>query len=183
MSIAVICTGTELLKGGCCNTNMQLLGAELAALAQPPVMELSIGDHPDELCFALGCALKIADTVIISGGLGPTSDDITLETIATFFGLKLEIIPELKEKVEKRWALRHTGHCPKFQYKQALIVKGGKCDNAKRADQKIYKYLEAECVANALYVTSSVELSGEDTRRADRTEDEKIEDENELVDD
>lgn len=126
MSIAVICTGTELLKGGCCNTNMQHLGAKLAELAMPPVMELSIGDHPAELCFALSCSLKAADTLIISGGLGPTADDITLETVAKFFGLTLNIVPELKEKVEKRWAIRHTGHCPKFQYKQAMIPENGR---------------------------------------------------------
>lgn len=126
MSIAVICTGTELLKGGCCNTNMQHLGAKLAELAMPPVMELSIGDHPAELCFALSCSLKAADTLFISGGLGPTADDITLETVAKFFGLTLNIVPELKEKVEKRWAIRHTGHCPKFQYKQAMIPENGR---------------------------------------------------------
>ncbi|MBQ4329504.1 MAG: nicotinamide-nucleotide amidohydrolase family protein [Lentisphaeria bacterium] len=126
MSIAVICIGTELLKGGCCNTNMQFLGAKLTELALPPVMELSIGDHPDELCFALGCALKTADTLIISGGLGPTADDITLETVAAFFGLELVIVPELKEKVEKRWAMRHSGHCPKFQYKQAMVPADGR---------------------------------------------------------
>ncbi len=125
MPIAVISTGTELLKGGCCNTNLQLLGAKLTALAMPPVMELTIGDHKSELCFALGCALQQADTIILSGGLGPTSDDITLETTATFFGLKLVEAAELKEKVEKRWALRHSGHCPKFQYKQAMIPEGG----------------------------------------------------------
>ena len=129
MPIAVICTGTELLKGGCCNTNMFHLGGRLCSLASPPVMELSIGDHPDELCFALSCALQQADIIIVSGGLGPTSDDITLETVARFFGLKLVEVAELKEKVEKRWALRHNGHCPKFQYKQAMIVEGGKYFN------------------------------------------------------
>ena len=82
MSIAVICTGTELLKGGCCNTNMLFAGSKLAEAALPPVMELSIGDHPDELCFAISCALKAADTLIISGGLGPTRDDITLNTVS-----------------------------------------------------------------------------------------------------
>lgn len=126
MSIAVICTGTELLKGGCCNTNLHLLGDLLKQRAIPPVMELSIGDHADELCFAISCALQIADTLIISGGLGPTSDDITLHTVNRFFDTELIEVPELKEKVEKLWALRHNSRCPKFQYKQALIVKGGK---------------------------------------------------------
>ncbi|MBE6358766.1 MAG: nicotinamide-nucleotide amidohydrolase family protein [Lentisphaerae bacterium] len=126
MSIAVICTGTELLKGGCCNIDMQLLGAKLAGISQVPVMELSIGDHADELYFALSSALKIADTLIISGGLGPTADDITLHTVARFFGVELQEVPELKEKVKKCWMERHNSHCPKFQYKQALIVKGGR---------------------------------------------------------
>ena len=126
MPIAVISTGTELLKGGCCNTNLQLLGAKLTAIAMPPVMEITIGDYKSELCFALGSALQQADTVILSGGLGPTADDITLETTAAFFGLTLVEAAELKEKVEKRWALRHSGHCPKFQYKQALIPENGR---------------------------------------------------------
>lgn len=126
MPTAVICTGTELLKGGCCNTDLQYLGSKLTACALPPVMELTIGDHPDELCYAIGCALKQADTLIISGGLGPTSDDITLETVSRFFGVKLVLVPELKEKVEKFWAMRHSGHCPKFQYKQAMIVENGR---------------------------------------------------------
>ncbi|MBE6366275.1 MAG: nicotinamide-nucleotide amidohydrolase family protein [Lentisphaerae bacterium] len=126
MSIAVICTGTELLKGGCCNTNMQLLGAKLTSKAIYPVMELSIGDHADELYFALSCALKSADTLIISGGLGPTADDITLHTVAKFFGVKTIEVAELKEKVKNCWAARHNSHCPKFQYKQAMIVEGGK---------------------------------------------------------
>ncbi len=126
MSIAVICTGTELLKGGCCNTNMHLLGSKLAAHALPPVMELSIGDHAGELCYAISCALKVADTIIISGGLGPTADDITLHTVNRFFGTELEEVPALKEKVEKLWALRHNSRCPKFQYKQAQIIRGGR---------------------------------------------------------
>ncbi len=126
MPIAVICTGTELLKGGCCNTNMQLLGTKLTGNALCPVLELSVGDHAGELCFALSCALKNADTIIISGGLGPTSDDITLHTVARFFGVKTIEVAELKEKVKKCWALRHNSHCPKFQYKQAMIVENGK---------------------------------------------------------
>lgn len=126
MSVAVICTGTELLKGSCCNTNMFLLGGKLAAIGLVPVMEVTVGDHAGELCLALSGALQLADTLIISGGLGPTSDDITLETVSRFFGVKLVESAELKAKVEKIWALRHKGHCPKFQYKQSMIVEGGK---------------------------------------------------------
>lgn len=125
MSIAIVCTGTELLKGGCCNTDLRFAGAALAAAALPPVLELSVGDHADELCFALSCALKAADTVIVSGGLGPTSDDITLATVAGFFGAEMIEVPELRAKIESFWRMRHRGHCPKNQYKQAMAVRGG----------------------------------------------------------
>ncbi|MBQ9804201.1 MAG: nicotinamide-nucleotide amidohydrolase family protein [Lentisphaeria bacterium] len=126
MSIAIICTGTELLKGSCCNTDLAFAGSHLTAAGMPPVLELTVGDHRDELIFALGTALKSADNILISGGLGPTGDDITLETVACFFGLNLSIDPVLKEKVEKFWALRHTGRCPKFQYKQAMLPDGAR---------------------------------------------------------
>lgn len=126
MPIAIICTGTELLKGGCCNTDLYFAGAELARHAMPPVMEICIGDHPQELCCALADSLKQADILIISGGLGPTTDDITLETVARFFGVKTIEVPELKEKVRKCWAMRHNSRCPEFQYKQAMIVENGK---------------------------------------------------------
>ena len=126
MSIAIICTGTELLKGSCCNTDLAFAGANLTAAGMPPVLELTVGDHRDELVFALGTALKCADTVIVSGGLGPTRDDITLETIAAFFGLELIIEPELQKKVEFCWAQRHNSRCPKIQYKQAMIPVGGR---------------------------------------------------------
>ena len=126
MSVAIICTGTELLKGSCCNTNMRFAGAGLTANSLPPVLEISVGDHADELCHAISCALKSADILLISGGLGPTSDDITLAVTARFFGVKLVQNPQLRAKVEARWALRHRGHCPKFQYKQSEVVENGK---------------------------------------------------------
>ena len=126
MSVAVICTGTELLKGSCCNTDLRFAGEKLTAASLPPVLEICVPDHAGKIVSALAFALQNADIIIISGGLGPTSDDITLETAARFFGAELEEIPELKEKVAAHWALRHSGHCPKFQYKQAKIIKGGK---------------------------------------------------------
>ena len=126
MSIAMICTGTELLKGSATNTNLAFLGRELAANAMPPVREITVGDTPSELCAALGDALKYADILIISGGLGPTTDDLTLETTARFFGLSLVENPELKEKVARFWSFHHPDtRCPKNQYKQALVPAEG----------------------------------------------------------
>ncbi len=127
MSIAIISTGTELLKGCCCNTNAAFAGNLLTQCGLPPVLEISAGDQSGELFFAISSALKKADILIISGGLGPTSDDITLETVARFFALDLIIDPVLQKKVEEFWAARHgKSHCPKSQYKQAQIPSEGK---------------------------------------------------------
>ena len=82
MSIAVICTGTELLKGSAVNTNLAFLGRELAAAGLPASLEITVGDHADELIRAIAEGLHVADTLIISGGLGPTTDDLTLDTVA-----------------------------------------------------------------------------------------------------
>ena len=126
MPIAIISTGTELLKGCCCNTNSAFAGNLLTRHGLPPVLEISAGDRSGELFFAVSTALKKADILIISGGLGPTSDDITLETAARFFNLDLIIEPVLQKKVESFWTLRHgKSHCPKSQYKQAQIPSGG----------------------------------------------------------
>ena len=126
MSIAIISTGTELLKGCCCNTDAAFAGNLLTRCGLPPVLEISAGDQSGELVFAIATALKKADTLIISGGLGPTADDITLETVARFFDLELVEVPELQKKVEKHWSLRHgDSRCPKSQYKQAQIPRNG----------------------------------------------------------
>ncbi|MBR2344426.1 MAG: CinA family nicotinamide mononucleotide deamidase-related protein [Lentisphaeria bacterium] len=126
MKIALICTGTELLKGSCYNTDLAFAGKKLTEAGIPPVLEICVGDHADELVFAMSSALKVADTILLSGGLGPTADDITLETVARFFDLELVIEPELQQKVETLWAQRHGGRCPKHQYKQAMLPVGAK---------------------------------------------------------
>ena len=106
MSIAILSTGTELLKGSILNTNAGFLCRRLAAAGIRPVLELTAGDHPAEIAAALGDALRAADTVIITGGLGPTRDDLTLDAVSRFFGLELEIDPALAEKVDTFWGRR-----------------------------------------------------------------------------
>ena len=125
MNIAVISTGTELLRGGTVNTNLAVLGTELTRGGAAPVLELAVGDREGDLWAALGMALRHAELIVITGGLGPTTDDITLETVARFFGAPLRRDPELVRKVEEFWARRHPGgHCPKQQYKQAMVPEG-----------------------------------------------------------
>ena len=125
MSIAVICTGTELLKGSAVNTNMACLGRELCAAGMPPSLEITVGDHASELVEAISEALKFADTIVISGGLGPTTDDLTLDVTARFFGVELQENPLLHAKVEEFWHHHHPGRCPKNQFRQARVPADG----------------------------------------------------------
>ena len=88
MNIAFISTGTELLKGSAVNTNLRCFGSALAAAGIPLHQEIACGDRKQEIAEALSAALKSSEILLVSGGLGPTSDDITLETVARFFGLE-----------------------------------------------------------------------------------------------
>lgn len=124
MSIAVISTGTELLKGTTLNTNLAFLGRELNSIGLAIRLALTAGDHERDLYAAYSEALDCADTLIVSGGLGPTRDDITLDATARFFGLELAPHPELVEKVTNFWGLRHRGRVPKPVLRQARAPEG-----------------------------------------------------------
>ena len=87
----ILCVGTELLLGDIINTNAAYLSKRLAALGISVYHQAVVGDHPDRLKAALSDAFSgrgrpAADLVILSGGLGPTYDDLTKETVAGYFG-------------------------------------------------------------------------------------------------
>ncbi len=127
MGIAVICTGTELLRGTTVNTNCAYLGRNLLSAGLELSLQLSVGDRAGELVAALGSALQFADNIIVSGGLGPTDDDITLECCARFFGEELFLCEELRQKVIDCWQKYHrdNSRCPKKQFKQAMLPQNG----------------------------------------------------------
>ncbi len=90
----IICVGTELLLGDIVNTNAAFLSKQLAALGISVYHQSVIGDHGDRLQAALrdafiGQGRPAADLVILSGGLGPTYDDLTKETVADYFGRRM----------------------------------------------------------------------------------------------
>ena len=95
----ILCVGTELLLGDIVNTNAAFLSKELAAMGISVYHQTVVGDHPDRLRTALADAFEghgrpAADLVILSGGLGPTYDDLTKETVAAYFGRSMEMHPE-----------------------------------------------------------------------------------------
>ncbi|MBR2352965.1 MAG: competence/damage-inducible protein A [Clostridia bacterium] len=85
----ILCVGTELLLGDIVNTNAAYLSRKLAELGICVYRHTAVGDNPERLSRALDAAFSEADLVITSGGLGPTYDDLTKETVAAYFGRSL----------------------------------------------------------------------------------------------
>lgn len=91
MNAEILCVGTELLLGDIVNTNAAYLAKELALLGIGCYYQTVVGDNPERLKASLSLALSRADIVITTGGLGPTYDDLTKETVAEYFGLPMEL--------------------------------------------------------------------------------------------
>ena len=83
--------GDEILFGQITDTNTQWIGTELTNIGIRPIRKTSVGDSAEEILAALGEALARVDVLIITGGLGPTKDDITKHMLCKFFNTELEI--------------------------------------------------------------------------------------------
>lgn len=110
MIAELICVGTELLMGQVTNTNAQFLSEALAPSGIDLYHEIVVGDNAARLKEAVQTALGRADILILSGGLGPTDDDLTKETVSEALGLTLEFYPEEWKRIEEYFA--RTGRTP-----------------------------------------------------------------------
>ncbi|GAB3901994.1 competence/damage-inducible protein A [Larkinella knui] len=97
----VITIGDEILFGQITDTNTQWLGAELTKIGIRTIRKSSVGDKKEAILDVLKEATERADLVIITGGLGPTKDDITKATLCTYFNTTLERNPEALAFVTK----------------------------------------------------------------------------------
>lgn len=105
MKVGVILVGTELLNGGMLDTNSLYIAEELNKYGLEMKFKITVRDFRDEIYSAIDYCKKNVDLIIISGGLGPTLDDITKEVIAEYVKKPLVVdddeIEELKEKFER----------------------------------------------------------------------------------
>jgi nicotinamide-nucleotide amidase len=101
-SVEIITIGDEILIGQTVDTNSAWMGAELNQIGIRINRITSVSDNKDEIISSLNEALSRAEVVLITGGLGPTSDDITKDTLAGFFGGKLVMNNEVLENVTER---------------------------------------------------------------------------------
>jgi nicotinamide-nucleotide amidase len=96
---AIVVTGSELVRGERRDLNGPFLARELLSLGLEPGRITIVGDRPDELEQALREALA-ADLCVVSGGLGPTHDDRTVDRLAAAAGVELVLVPELESEIE-----------------------------------------------------------------------------------
>lgn len=123
MVAEIICVGTELLLGDILNSNAQFLGQQLAQLGIPHYYQTVVGDNSERLKKVIEIASKRSQLLIFTGGLGPTPDDLTVETIADFFGSPLIEKPEIIEDITQKFSQRGRVMSASNR-KQALIPEG-----------------------------------------------------------
>jgi nicotinamide-nucleotide amidase len=119
----IICVGTELLPGNTINTNAAFLGKELSQIGFFTYFHTVVGDNPNRLKQTLELAFARADVVILTGGLGPTFDDLTKETVANFFDLEMELHQHSLERINNFFKKMNRTVTPNNQ-KQAMMPKG-----------------------------------------------------------
>jgi nicotinamide-nucleotide amidase len=123
MKAEIIAVGTELLTPFRLDTNSLFLTAELNACGLRVVHKAVVGDAPDEMCLSFRHALERVDLVITSGGLGPTDDDRTRQTVADLLGRKLYLDDEVLQSIRERF--RKFGRAmPEINERQAQVIEG-----------------------------------------------------------
>ena len=123
MNAEIIAAGSELLTAERVDTNSLYLTAELNNLGVEVIAKAVIGDDRDRLAEAVRAALSRSPIVILSGGLGPTEDDVTREAVALALDRKLVFRPEIAEQIEARFA-RMKRKMVEVNKRQAFVIEG-----------------------------------------------------------
>ncbi len=129
MTAEIIAVGTELLLGNILNTNAKFLSEQLALLGINVHFQSVVGDNAQRLKSVVELAKKRSDIIIMSGGLGPTQDDMTKQTVCEVFNDKLELDEEEHEKLKNFFCVLGR-HMTQNNVRQAMLpVKGQKIIN------------------------------------------------------
>ncbi len=123
MKCELISVGTEILLGDILNTNARFLSQKLADLGISLMYQTTVGDNAERLTECLDNAFSRADTVILTGGLGPTPDDLTKEVCASYFGMSLNLSTDILEQIKSYFSYKGL-EMPESNSKQALVPEG-----------------------------------------------------------
>ena len=124
MNCEIICVGTELLLGDIVNTNAVYLSKELAKLGINVLYQSVVGDNDSRLEECIRKSLEKSDIIILTGGLGPTADDITKEVCCKALGFELELNEKQLRKIENYFCSKNI-EMPESNKKQAYLPKSG----------------------------------------------------------
>jgi nicotinamide-nucleotide amidase len=123
MNAEIITVGSELLLGQIVNSNAKFLSSQLAELGINVYYHTAVGDNSERLKSVIQIAQKRSDLIIITGGLGPTKDDLTKETIADLLGKKLVIDQYALDQISRYFQLTNR-NMTENNKKQALVIEG-----------------------------------------------------------
>lgn len=123
MTVELISVGTEILLGNIVNTNAAYLAEKCAGLGLSCYFQSVVGDNEERLTQALSCAVSRSDIVILSGGLGPTEDDLTKEVAAKVCGKELHADDHSMDRIAEYFAGRDIIPTDN-NWKQAMIPDG-----------------------------------------------------------
>jgi nicotinamide-nucleotide amidase len=123
MTAEIITIGDEILTGHTVNTNAAFIAERLTEIDCRVTRETTVGDDPSAIAAVLRDAMPRADVVIVSGGLGPTHDDITRTAIAQTFGRPLRMNAEVRELMVRFFAARGR-ELDQINETQALLPEG-----------------------------------------------------------
>lgn len=124
MKAELIAVGTEILTGQIVNTNAQFLSEKMAELGIDVYFQTAVGDNEERLLSVLDIAKKRSDLVILCGGLGPTEDDLTKQTLAKFLDRELVFDPDASAKLDDFFATRPQYARTPNNERQAQLVAG-----------------------------------------------------------
>ncbi len=126
MTVEFISVGTEILLGNIVNTNAAYLSERCAALGLSCYHQSVVGDNEERLMETVRLGLSRSDILILSGGLGPTKDDLTKEVTAKVFGRELYEDEHTKERIKEYFRRVRSGQVTPNNWKQAMVPEGAK---------------------------------------------------------
>jgi nicotinamide-nucleotide amidase len=129
MTVELISVGTEILLGNIVNTNANYLSRKCAQLGFSLYYQMTVGDNENRLCETIKTAISRSDIVILTGGLGPTQDDMTKEAVAKVLNKELIMDEPSKERITAYFRFRNSGGAipavvTENNWKQALKIEG-----------------------------------------------------------
>lgn len=126
MRVEILAVGTELLLGQIANTNARWMSESLAAIGADVLRHQVVGDNLDRIVEAMRLSAGRAEVVIVTGGLGPTQDDITRDALAVVMGAPMVRHPELEDLLREKFRSFGRREMPESNLRQADVPEGAR---------------------------------------------------------